>query len=187
MTLPEVKDVKSIRDKMGLTLKQFASKCDLDVSWINQVESGKIKDPSYLKIKKIFDMYESEKYGMQKTAGDMCVNGEKMISFKIGDSLDNANKIMREKGISQIPIFKKNICIGMITDKEIMKLVGKNISGINITSKMLEGVPPSVDVKMPIHALLGILNYFEYVLVEKNGKNYGILVRQDLNQLLNTK
>jgi predicted transcriptional regulator len=32
--------------------------------------------------------------------------------------------------------------------------------------------------------LLGILNSFEYVLVEKNGKNYGILVRQDLNQLL---
>ena len=53
MTLPEIKDVKSIRGKMGLTLKQFASKCDLDVSWINQVESGKIKDPSYLKIKKI--------------------------------------------------------------------------------------------------------------------------------------
>jgi predicted transcriptional regulator len=183
MILPEIKNVKIIRKKMGLTLKQFASKCNLEVSWIQQVESKRIKDPSYLKMKKIFDMFESEKYGMQKTAGEMCVKKEKMISFKIGDLLDDANNIMREKGISQIPVFKKNICIGMVTDNVIMKMIGKNISGITIHPKMLDVVPPSVNVKMPIHALLGILNSFEYVLVEKNGKNYGILVRQDLNQL----
>ena len=182
MILPRVEDVKIIRKKMNLTLKKFASKCDLDVSWINQVESGKIKDPSYLKMKKIFDMYEFEKYGRQKTAGDMCV--DKMISFKIGDSLDKVNKIMRKKGISQIPVFKKNVCLGMITDKVIMRLVGTNISGIPITSEMLEIPPPVVDVKMPIHALQSILEYFEYVLVEKNGKSHSILVRQDLNQLL---
>jgi predicted transcriptional regulator len=106
MILPEIKNVKIIRKKMGLTLKQFASKCNLEVSWIQQVESKRIKDPSYLKMKKIFDMFESEKYGMQKTAGEMCVKKEKMISFKIGDLLDDANNIMREKGISQIPVFK---------------------------------------------------------------------------------
>ena len=42
MILPEIKDVMSIRGKMKLTLKQFASRCDLDVSWINQVETKKI-------------------------------------------------------------------------------------------------------------------------------------------------
>jgi len=72
----------------------------------------------------------------------------------------------------------------MITDKVIMRLVGTNISGIPITSEMLEIPPPVVDVKMPIHALQSILEYFEYVLVEKNGKSHSILVRQDLNQLL---
>ena len=33
-------------------LRDFAKKCDLSVSWINQVETGVISDPSYLKIKK---------------------------------------------------------------------------------------------------------------------------------------
>ena len=38
MILPEIEEIKIIRDKMDLTLKKFAKKCDLSVSWINQVE-----------------------------------------------------------------------------------------------------------------------------------------------------
>ena len=184
MILPEIEEIKIIRDRMDLTLKKFASKCKLDVSWINQVESGKIKDPSYLKMKKIFDMYEFEKHGLEKTAGEICI--KKIISVELNTPIQKANQKMLKTGISQIPVFKKNVCLGMITDKVIMRLVGTNISGIPITSEMLEIPPPVVDVKMPIHALQSILEYFEYVLVEKNGKSHSILVRQDLNKLLDT-
>ena len=182
MILPKIEDVKIIRKKMNLTLKQFASKCDLDMSWINQVESGKIKDPSYLKMKKIFDMYEFEKYGRQKTAGELCIT--KIISFELGSSVEKANKKMIKTGISQIPAFKKNECVGMITDKIITGLIGSDVSGLKIVPEMLDIPPPMVDVKMPLHALVNILKYFEYVLVEKEGFIHGILVRQDVNRLL---
>ena len=184
MILPDIEDIKKIRDKMDLTLKQFASKCDLDVSWIQQVESGKIKDPSYLKMKKIFDMYEFEKYGRQKTAGEICI--KKIISFELGFSVEKANKKMIETGISQIPVFKKDVCVGMITDKIIIELVGSDVFGLKIVPEMLEIPPPIIDAKMPLHALLNILKYFEYVLVEKEGFIHGILVRQDVNKLLDT-
>ena len=52
MELPEINEIKQIRKKMGLSLREFAKKCNLSVSWINQVETGVISDPSYLKIKK---------------------------------------------------------------------------------------------------------------------------------------
>jgi predicted transcriptional regulator len=184
MILPEIKNVKIIRKKMGLTLKQFASKCDLDVSWINQVESGKIKDPSYLKMKKIFDMYEYEKHGLERTAGEICI--KKIISFELGTPVQKANRKMIETGISQIPVFKNNECVGMITDKKILGLVGSYASGLRIVPEMLEIPPPMVDVKMPLHSLLNILKYHEYVLVRKEGFIHGILVRQDVNKLLDT-
>ena len=61
MRLPEINEVRNIRNRMGLTLRDFAKKCDLSVSWINQVETGVIVDPSYIKMKKIFDMYDVER------------------------------------------------------------------------------------------------------------------------------
>jgi predicted transcriptional regulator len=40
------------------------------------------------------------------------------------------------------------------------------------------------NAKIPLHVLLNILKYFEYVLVKKDGFIHGILVRQDVNKLL---
>jgi predicted transcriptional regulator len=182
MILPEIEEIKIIRDRMGMTLKKFASKCELEVSWINQVESGKIKDPSYLKMKKIFDMYEFEKHGLEKKAGEICIT--KIISFELGTPVQKANRKMIETGISQIPVFKNNECVGMITDKKILELVGSDASGLRIVPEMLEIPPPMVDAKMPLHALQNILKYHEYVLVRKEGFIHGILVRQDVNKLL---
>ncbi len=189
MTLPEINEIRNIRNRMGLSLRDFAKKCDLSVSWINQVEIGLdskstgIKDPSYLKMKKIFDMYEMEKNEKQQTAGDICIT--EMISFKIGESIEDANNIMIKNGISQIPVFKKNTCVGMITDNVIIDLIGSKISKIKIVPEMLEIPPPIVNSETPLKALHRILKYFEYVLVERNGKIMGILVRQDMMKLLN--
>jgi predicted transcriptional regulator len=91
---------------------------------------------------------------------------------------------MLKTGISQIPVFNNNECVGMITDKTILGLIGSDVSGLRIVPEMLEIPPPMVDVKMPLHSLLNILKYNEYVLVRKDGFIHGILVRQDVNKLL---
>ena len=184
MILPEIEEIKIIRDRMDLTLKEFARKCKLDVSWIQQVESKRIEDPSYLKMKKIFDMYEFEKHGLEKTAGEICI--KKIISVELNTPIQKANQKMLKTGISQIPVFNNNECVGMITDKTILGLIGSDASGLRIVPEMLEIPPPMVDVKMPLHSLLNILKYNEYVLVRKEGFIHGILVRQDVNKLLDT-
>jgi predicted transcriptional regulator len=71
----------------------------------------------------------------------------------------------------------------MITDKTIMNLIGSNVSKIKISPEILEIPPPTVNAKTPLRALRRILDYFEYVLVEKEGFIIGILVRQDFNRL----
>ena len=182
MGLPDISDIKNIRKKMDLSQRKLAKESGLSVSWINQVEMSVIKDPSYLKIKKIFDLYEFKKTGHEKTAGDICI--KKIISFDLGSSIKDANKIMIDSGISQIPVFEKNLCVGMITDKIITSLVGSDVSDVKIVKEMLDIAPPRVSADTPIRALRSILEYFEYVLVEKDGFIFGILVRQDFNSQL---
>ena len=85
---------------------------------------------------------------------------KKIISFDLGTPIEKVNKKMLDKGISQIPIFDEDICIGMITDKKISGLVGSDVSNVTITPKMLEIPPPVVNTKMPLQSLRGILDFF---------------------------
>ena len=53
--------------------------------------------------------------------------------------------------------------------------------------KMLEPSPPIIDESTPAMSLRRILEFFDSVLVEKDGLIVGILVSQDLNQPLATQ
>ncbi len=185
MWLPDPKDIISLRKKMGLTQRQLASKCGLSFAWIYQVEKGDIKDPSYSKLKKIADHYEIQKKDSGWTAGEVC--NTNIISAELGQSLQKANEKMISNGISQIPVLRENKCIGMLTDKKVSPFFTLDKSKIPINQKMLEPPPPIVDASSPAKILQEILNYFDCVLVEKNGKIHGIIVMQDLNKLTESK
>ena len=181
MWLPDPKDIISLRKKMGDTQRELANKCGLSFAWVYQVEKGDIKDPSYSKLKKIADYYEFRKKDPGWTAGDIC--NSNMISTEIKQSLQKANERMIAKGISQIPVFEKNVCVGMLTDKTISSFFSVDKSKIMINHKMLEPTPPIVDSSSPAKLLKKFLDFFDCVLVEKKGKIYGIIVMQDLNKL----
>ena len=208
MKLPDIsdpRDIKNLRKDLDLNLKKMANGTKLSVSWIDQVERGRIKDPSYLKMKQIFDFYEYEQSGNDRTAGDICVKVKSvksdntdsslkstdkfMRSCNIGSPIESAKEIMLELDISQVPVFEKNdvkekICVGMITDKKINEFVGYDVTDVRIDKEMLEIPPPKVDVKTQVRSLKRTLDYFPYVLVEEDGKLVGILARFDLMELL---
>ena len=61
MVLPEIKEIEQRRIKMDFTIRLFVNtinnlggkgeKDQLSPAWLNQVERGKIPNPSYFKIK----------------------------------------------------------------------------------------------------------------------------------------
>ena len=57
--LPEIKDIIKLKKKYKLSSRKLAKELNDEPTsgWINQVENGKIKDPSYLKIKKIYEYF----------------------------------------------------------------------------------------------------------------------------------
>ena len=120
MVLPEIKEIKNRRKQMGLSIRKFVNKINdlypneedhLTVAWLHQVEqTGGIKNPSYTKIKQIFDMLESEEQVKQITAEELCIPHKKfkktskskvtMEFCKIGTPILDVHNIMMKHKIS---------------------------------------------------------------------------------------
>ena len=182
--LPDIEDILKLKKKHKLSSRKLAKELNDEPTfgWINKVENGKIKDPSYLKMKKIYEYFER----LEKINGDTIEGKYKKIkSFKIGDDVKTVSTIMAKHGFSQVPIYDKNkICVGMLTDKIITKLANLRAENKKIKQSNLDPINPKIQHTDILKSVEDIFELYDYVLVEKNGKIIGILTRQDLNQEL---
>tara|TARA_B110001454_G_scaffold1873_1_gene1724 strand:- start:3 stop:560 length:558 start_codon:yes stop_codon:yes gene_type:complete len=182
--LPEIKDILDLKKKYKLSSRKLAKELNDEPTsgWINQVENGKIKDPSYLKIKKIYEYFER----LEKINGDTIEGKYKKIkSFNIGDDVKTVSTKMAKHGFSQVPIYDKNkICVGMLTDKIITKLANLRAENKKIKQSNLDPIAPKIQYNDILKSVEDIIELYDCALVEKNGKIVGILTRQDLNQEL---
>ena len=205
MVLPEIKEIEQRRIKMDFTIRLFVNtinnlggkeeKDQLSPAWLNQVERGKIPNPSYFKIKQIFDFLECVEKEKQITAEELCVPHKKfkkiskskttMEFCKLGTNILDVYNIMTKYGISQMPVLENGYCLGMITSKTVFDLVfGSKLAKIYVHEKILEHNYNTVNVKTPLNSIRRILRYFDYALVEKEGIIHGILVRDDITNEL---
>ena len=201
MVLPEVKEIEQRRIKMDFTIRLFVNtinnlgdkeeKDQLSAAWLNQVERGKIPNPSYFKIKQIFDFLECVEKEKQITAEELCVPHKKfkkiskskttMEFCKLGTPILDVHNIMTKYGISQMPVLENGYCLGMITSKTVFDLVfGSKLAKIYVHEKILEHNYNTVNVKTPLNSIRRILRHFDYALVEKEGIIHGILVKDDI-------
>jgi len=201
MVLPEIKEIEQRRIQMDFTIRSFVNtinnlgdkeeKDQLSAAWLNQVERGRIPNPSYFKIKQIFDFLECVEKEKQITAEELCVPHKKfkkiskskttMEFCKLGTPILDVYNIMKKYGISQIPVLENGYCLGMITSKTVFDLVfGSKLAKIYVHEKILEYNYNTVNVKTPLNSIRRILRHFDYALVEKEGIIHGILVKDDI-------
>ena len=205
MVLPEIKEIEQRRIQMDFTIRSFVNtinnlgdkeeKDQLSAAWLNQVERGKIPNPSYFKIKQIFDFLECVEMKKQITAEELCVPHKKfkkisksettMEFCKLGTPILDVHNIMMKYGISQMPVLENGYCLGMITSKTVFDLVfGSKLAKIYVHEKILEHNYNTVNVKTPLNSIRRILRHFDYALVEKEGITHGILVKDDITNEL---
>ncbi len=202
MVLPEIKEIKNRRLQMGLSIRKFVNTINdlgsnkedyLSVAWLHQVEEGVIDNPSYLKIKQIFDFLECEEQVKQITAEELCIPHKKfkktsksksnvtMEFCEIGTPILKVHNIMMKHKISQMPVLENGFCLGMITSKTVMDLTLEgNLAKIYVDKKILDHNYSTVNVETPLNSIRRILKHWDYALVEKEGILHGILVRDDL-------
>jgi predicted transcriptional regulator len=186
--LPDIRDIKKARKRIGITQKELAAMSGVSQSLIAKIESGTVR-PAYENIKSILEAMESLGKGEKMVAKD--IMSVKLVSVKRTDKVENAISMMRKFGYSQLPVFERGYPVGDISERTIVDIVsnGKDISEIlskDIDSVMDESLP-TVKENESVEAVSILLKTNPAVLVAKEGKALGIITKADLFKTAKTK
>ena len=171
--------IKRIRKKHGLNQKELAEKADVSQSLIAKIESNKI-EPSFSNAKKIFQALEELREKEELKANKLMT--KKIFFAKSNDKIKNIIKIMRKKGISQMPVKNKNNICGLLTESIILKGILETPEKINQLNaeEIMEDAPPIISIKTGMKTILELLKDNLIVLVAEKGDIKGIISKSDL-------
>ncbi|MBN1170352.1 CBS domain-containing protein [Candidatus Micrarchaeota archaeon] len=174
----DIKKIGKMRKQLGITQKQLADLAGVSQSLIAKIESEKI-DPAYSKVTQIMQALEA--YQKKEKTIVSQVMTEKIYSVSQKDPVTLAIDIMKEEGISQMPVLEGGKCIGSISESSIIDLVskGRNLKQIKVGEVMRESFP-AIPSNSVIDVAADLLKHYPALLVEQNGKLAGIITKADL-------
>ena len=183
--LPSLDEVAKKRRIMGLTQQKLARLVGVSQSLIAKLESQKI-DPSYTKVKAIFDALEQLQTETEVRAEEMLHSN--VIGVQKSDPVSKAVQTMAEYGYSQLPVFDGEHAVGSISEKTIIGKVsaGKDLSQVSKRSvgEVMEDVFPQVGKDAPLPLISSLLQVYSAVLILNKGKVVGIVTKADLLKML---
>ncbi len=175
-----LEEIKRLRKKYHLTQKELADKANVSQSLIAKVEAG-LLDPSYTKAQQIFTTLESMRGKEELKAKDIL--NIKVTFVQSKDFVKEIIKIMRQKGISQIPVRDqyKQIC-GLVTERTILEKIADHPEKISVlkVQDVLEDAPPIVSLNTGFQMLSLLLKENSLVVVMDKGVIKGIISKSDL-------
>jgi predicted transcriptional regulator len=167
----KLEDIKKMRQKLGLSQTELARRAGVTQAHIAKIESGKV-DPRFSTVSKIFGCLNIEQ---QETCEKYMTPG--IIEVSLNSSISDAAKIMRKRGISQIPVYKGKQIVGLLTERDLILNSGKE----NLKVKeIMEDMPPTVAKYTPVDSIRELLLEFPAVIVMDEGKAIGIITKSDL-------
>jgi len=183
--LPSIEEVAKKRRIMGLTQQKLARLAGVSQSLIAKLESQKI-DPSYTKVKAIFDALERLQTETEVRAEDVLHN--EVVGVQKIDPVSKAVQTMANYGYSQLPVFDGEHAVGSISEKTIIGKVsaGKDLNQISKRSvgDVMEEAFPQVGEEAPLPLISSLLHVYPAVLISKKGKVVGIVTKADLLKML---
>ena len=183
--LPSLKEVVKKRRIMGLTQQKLARIAGVSQSLVAKLESQKI-DPSYTKVKAIFDALEKLQTETEVHAEEVLQSN--VIGIQKTDPVSRAVQTMAEYGYSQLPVFDGEHSVGSISEKTIIGKVsaGKDLSQVSKRSvgDVMEEAFPQVGEDAPLPLISSLLQVYSAVLISNKGKVVGIVTKADLLKML---
>jgi predicted transcriptional regulator len=183
--LPSIEEVAKKRRIMGLTQQKLARLAGVSQSLIAKLESQKI-DPSYTKVKAIFDALERLQTETEVRADQMLHN--EVVGVQKSDPVSKAVQTMAGYGYSQLPVFDGDHAVGSISEKTIIGKVsaGKDLNQVSKLSvgDVMEEAFPQVGEDAPLPLISSLLQVYSAVLISTKGKVVGIVTKADLLKML---
>ena len=178
MTL-KLEQIKRFRKKYGLTQKELANRSGVSQSLIAKIEAGNL-DPTYTNANKIFEVLEEMRE--KKEVKAQHVMHKKVDFAKKKDTIKDIIKMMKKKGISQLPVISNGNVCGMISERIILKSIMDNPEKTAMlkVEDIMEDAPPIVSLKTRLTTLLNLMREYSVVLVADKGEIKGIISKSDL-------
>lgn len=182
---PKIDEISKKRKILGLTQKELAKLSGVSQSLIAKLESGKI-DPSYTKVKAIFDVINKLEL-KNKIKADR-INYNKVVSVQEKQLVSEAVDLMKKHGYSQLPVLNNRQVVGSISEKTILNqiLAGNfldQISKLPIKEVMEESLP-QVNENAPLSLISSLLQVYPAVIISIKGNVVGIITKADFLKLL---
>ena len=183
--LPRIDSIKAMRLKLGITQKKLAAMSGISASMINQIES-KRSQPSYETARRIFDSLATlEGSSSPRRVGELCCKN--VVTLPPENTLHDAIRKMRQYSISQIPVFRDDRPVGLITEDDIIQhldAVGEAELKKSQLSETMGPTPPTVDYDTPALVLVPLIRFTKCILVTKHSAVVGIVTASDTLKLM---
>ena len=181
--LPSLARIGPVRKQLALTQKELARLAGVSQSLIAKIEGGRI-DPAYSKVGQIMAALEQEQKKEKKTVDQIL--SKNVISVLPSDKLTKAISLMREKEISQLPVMQSGVCLGGISEKGIINLLGSGEKEgekelrARIVGEIMGDAFPVLPAGSSADAAADLLKHYDAVLIGNEGKIIGIITKMDL-------
>ena len=112
MAFPKLSELKRLRERIGISQIDLATKVGVSQSAIPKYESGK-QIPSYNIATKIFDILQDADMEISPEVWEIMTSN--VTTVPSDTKFNQVKKIMNQKSISQIPITHENQIVGTVS------------------------------------------------------------------------
>ncbi len=171
----DIKEIKDIRKKLGLTQAQLSKRAGVSQSLIAKVEAGRL-DPTYSNAVKLFNAINEFEKKTEIKAEEIIT--PKLITVTPDSTIKGTINKMKKFEISQLPVIQDNKAIGSISESNILDALIENKG--ELVQDIMGSPPPVVSHDTSVSIVSHLLKFFPMVLVSKKGKMLGVSTKADL-------
>ncbi|HIG93488.1 TPA: helix-turn-helix domain-containing protein [Candidatus Woesearchaeota archaeon] len=174
-----LEDIRRLRKKYHLTQKQLADRSGVSQSLLAKIEAQRV-EPTYSKAQAIFAALDSLREKQELKAKELL---NQKVSFAHGqDSLIEVIKVMKLKGISQMPVLVNERVCGLISETAIVNALIDHPARLQAlkVSDVMEDAPPIVSLHAGLRTVTELLRDAPIVLVAEKGNIKGLISKTDL-------
>jgi len=131
----------------------------------------------------LFEFLEEDVYKVDLKVSDLLTQDAEIITVKIGTSLQDVLKIMRQTQVGSVIINDQNNAVGIITEKDIISAGYKNIHLSQKVELLMSSPVLSVNTQDAISDVIDLMKHSKVrrvLVIDENNKMHALLTNRDI-------
>lgn len=168
----DLSEIKKLRIRAGMSQTALAQKAGVSQAHIAKIEAGKV-DPRFSTVGRIMKCLQEEQRERCSKYMTRTIYG-----VQAEDSVAAAGRLMRQKEVSQLVVFRGEGVVGLITEEDLLRFKGDADS--TRAEDAMSDSPPTVSKNTSADAVRDLLLEFPAVVVMDRERAVGIITKSDL-------